>query len=295
MGDLSKGTVVAVTALRRTALAIAAALPLLGLVGPGSQAATGYLPYTCTLPVLGDKTFQMDSDTTAPSPFYLGTAMTPKLVTKSQVPADLANLATESLDATSVDGTFVSTIKVNGQTRTVTQPVARRSIPANTSSPVLITATGVLPKLTAAPGATVTYLPGNIKVTLRFYKANGSSAGEFKNMPCTMPASSRTIDTVVYVKSPSTVTPTVTYAAAAKKITAVAKVTAKSKVVPTGKVTAVLFRGTTKLKTLTLTLSGGKVTAGFTGIKAGTYKVVLTYLGNGVVNRSTATRSITVR
>lgn len=282
---------------RRTAV-FAAALLAVGILVPGGAvlADTGYLAYSCALPVLGSTDFQISADSNAPSPMYLGKSFGPTLTTKAQIPASLANQVAEGLNASSVDGTITYQARINGVVTPITQTFSSTTIPETSTAPVTVTARGPLPKLTANAVGSITYLPGDLTITLTFRKPGGESVGEFEDIDCTMPPNSKVIDKVVYAKSPSAVAPAVGYSKSARKVTATAKVTARSGLVPTGKVVAVLYKGKTKLKTRSANLAGGKARITFTGVsKPGGYKVVLTFTGNARTNASTASRRITIR
>ncbi|MET3962079.1 hypothetical protein ABIE44_002013 [Marmoricola sp. OAE513] len=277
---------------------LVAALVSGGLVAPAVvHADTGYLTYSCDLPLpVGPTAFEVGAGTNAPSTVYLGTGYTPTLKTLAKIPKDLAKLAASSLDAEWVEGTIVSNLTVNGAPMSVSQKIVKRSMPADPSGPVEVTALAALPRLAPRAAGSTTYLPGDLEVTLKFTKANGSSAGAFSNLDCHMPSNSKQVDKVAFAKSPSKVSPSVRYSKAKKKVTAGAKVSATSGLVPTGKVTAALFKGTRKVRTVTATLAGGKATAVFKKVKAkGGYKVVFAYAGSSTVNGSGASRSFTVR
>src|SRR5690348_9735632 len=117
-----------VTAVRRLAVV---ALVSAGLVLPSSGFAdTGNLAYSCALPVIGAKPFQMVHGTNAPATVYLGKQYTPTLTTKATVPEDTAKLMAEGLSAAAVDGTFANEVKINGVVTTITQKVVKRTLPA---------------------------------------------------------------------------------------------------------------------------------------------------------------------
>jgi hypothetical protein len=266
------------------------------LLGSGPvQATTGSLTYTCDLPVLGATDFSISSDTNAPATLYLGKSFTPTLTSDAQVPVSLANLAASDLKATSVDGTMISTVTVNGVATQVSQTFAKRTVPASSTEPLALTATGAMPSLTASRPGSVTYVPGDLVITLNFYPSGGGKASTFSDMACGLHPTTRIIDKVSDAKSPTRTTGTAAYAKKSKKVTAVAKVAASSGAVPTGKVTVALYKGGTKLKTVTKALAAGKASVVFTGVKAkGAYKVVTSYPGTSLVSGSSSSKSFTI-
>lgn len=278
----------------RRAAVLAAAVLAVATAGLRADAATGNLAYGCTLPVLGKSTFLIDQDTNV-STVYLGRSARPVLTTRAQIPEDKVSLIASALKAKYTDGTITALLKSNGVETPVSQVIPKTALPA--SGPMTLVAQGALAALAPKAVGSMTYLPGDLRITLNFYEtANGPKSAEFKNLPCAMPKNDKVVDKVAYAKSPSKVTPSATYAKSAKKVTAVARVTAVSGVVPTGKVTAVLYQGAKKLKAITADLAGGKATAVFAGIKTkGSYKVVITYAGSPTVNGSTGTKALSVR
>ena len=275
-----------------TALLAGAALLAAGSV----HADTGYLPYSCELPdPIGTTELLIQADTNAPSPLYLGTSFAPVLTTRAQVPPSLSN-AVAALGARSVDGTIVSRVATNGVVTPVTQQIKNQPIPPSTKVPVTIVATGPMAKLTAKPGGSTTYVPGDLLVSLNFRSSGGGSVASFSDLDCSVPETTKRVDTVAYAKSPTKVTPSATYSKGKKKVIASVRVTATSKVVPGGKVTAVLYRGSKKVTSVSATLKSGKASATFGGVsKKGSYKVVVSYGGSPVANPSTASKSFTVR
>jgi hypothetical protein len=285
--------------LLRPAVLTAVVLAAGAVPGAPVHADTPALGYSCTLPVIGARTFPMVIGTNAPATVYLGTSFTPTLTTVVQVPPEMADLMANELGAATVDGTISGPVRTGGSTTTVVQTIRSTPIPPSNAVPFPVTARGTLPRITASAPGTVTYLPGDLEVTLNFKKPNGSPTtpiGSFANLDCTMPATSATIDKVALAKSPTRVAGSAGYAKAKKKVTAVATVSATSRLVPAGTVTAVLRKGKARLRTVTATLSKGRATVVFPGKRAkGTYAVVITYPGSSTMLGSTTTRTFTVR
>lgn len=189
------------TVVRRTALLAAALLASGSLLLPGSAVAdTPYLSYRCTLPVIGASTFPIKLGTNAPARLKAGRSVTPTLTTWVQVPQDMANLMSKQLGARKVEGSIVATVKVNSTTRTVVQKITPKAIPATSTAPLPVVALGKLPKVTARKTGAVVYRPGNLKITLKFSKANGTSAGQFSNLPCSMPRTTAIVDKITFRK-----------------------------------------------------------------------------------------------
>lgn len=182
---------------RTSSFALAAVLVAAGLSSAApAQADTPFVSYSCKLPILGSKPFPIAQGTNAPATLKVGKSVTPTMTTKAQVPTAMANLMSKELGARKVEGTIVATVKTNGTARAIVQKISAKAVPATNTSPLLLVATGKLPKVTAKKAGTLTFLPGNLKITLKFSKASGASAGTFANMGCTMPRTTAVIDRI---------------------------------------------------------------------------------------------------
>lgn len=276
---------------RRSAFLAAVALAAGSLV-TGAGAATGNIDYDCQIDGGYSFTFTFDQDTSADPTGYVGKKYV--YSAKTSLPADGVNVA-RFFGVTAFDGAIDATVLVNGVPVQVRAPIKRTPVPP--SGGIVLTATGPLPAVVrAAPS--VVYKPGAIKFSVNAYQADNSKLFGLDRGDCTMDeaGATKTMDTVTYVKSPTRTSPAVAHAKRAKKVTAVARLTATSGVVPTGKVTAALFKGRTKVRTATPALVGGKATASFTRIKAkGSYRVVFTYAGSAAHHGSSATKTFTIR
>lgn len=274
---------------RRLAGLATAALAVGTLVGISpAEARTGYLGYACKITDDYQYTFQVDQGAAATKGF-VGKRV--GYYAKVDFPEFGVGVA-RSFGVTHITGEIEATVFANGSPITVKAPIPRTNVPTNTNKMVL-TARGLLPP---RPGAgKVVYKPGNIRFSVDARKADNSSLFKLNKGKCTMPANTKTIETVNYVKSPTTTAGTATYAKSTKRATAVVRVSATSRVPATGKVTFALFKGATKIRTSVANLAGGKATVIFAGVKAkGGYKVVATYGGSRAHNGSAVTRTFTV-
>jgi hypothetical protein len=64
---------------------------------------------------------------------------------------------------------MISTVTVNGVATQVSQTFAKRAVPASSTEPLALTATGAMPSLTGS----ATYVPGDLVITLNFYPSGG--------------------------------------------------------------------------------------------------------------------------
>jgi hypothetical protein len=236
-------------------------------------------------------------DTNAPSSLYVGRSTTPTLTTVSTVPGSLVDAASSFLSAVSLDGTITSTVKINGVAKSVAQAVPRTAFPTTPTTDLPITGKAALAPLGPKAASTTTYTAADVVTTLNFYKADGTSAGSFSDIPCTLTSTSgTTVDTVTAVKSATATTATVAYTKAKKTVKATATVRATSGVTPTGRVTFALYKGAKKIRTLAANLAGGRAAATFTRISVkGGYRVIETYAGSAASNGSKAQKAFTVR
>lgn len=290
--------------LRRRALVACVLLTSGTLVGASlltpATAAPVTSPVTCKSDALEGQSLDLDFTLNVlPTQAYVGRTVTPKMVVKATIPGNIVGLAAFfGVKSASATGTF--NVGVNGTTSPRPFVFPRTDIPQS-ATPYTATINVGLPAVKRTAVSSVLYKPGNVAITLTGYNkkkadaAPGDSVGSV-DADCTSKSPNQVIGKVAFVKSPTAVAASVAYAGAAKKVTSLAKVTAVSGVVPTGKVTSVLFRGTTKVKTLTATLVGGKATTVFTGVqRKGSYKVVTTYGGSAAHKASTRTKFFSIR
>lgn len=272
------------------------------LISPVSAAAAAptKAPYRCEAEALnGNKLDITFTVATTPANIYVGRTATPKMVVEAIIPGNIVALASFfGVKSASATGNF----SVKRGSATTARPFVfpRTDIPqTNKDFPVTINVP--LPKLTSKAVGTVIYKPGPIAITLTGYdkkKADAQAGDEMGSIPasCSAKTPNQTLAKVNFIKSPTATTTAATYAKATKKVTSVSKVAAASGVAPTGKATAVLYRGKTKVRTVTTSLVGGKSTAVFTGIATkGAYKVVTTYGGSAAHKGSTRTKTFTIR
>lgn len=278
---------------RRVAAAATATLAAGMLVASGpAQGATGNLDYSCAISGSFNFTFTFNQDTNAPSKVYLGKSFTPTYTATTGLPEGAVNIA-RSFGVTKFDGAIDATVMVNGSPITVHAPIKKTSVPS--SGGITLKATGPMPKLKPASAGSVVYKPGNILFTVNAYKADNSTLFSLDKGKCTMPANTRTMDTVKYVRSPTRTATTARYSKAHKKVTAAAKITSTSGVGASGSVLFALYKGSTELMSATKTIAGGKASAVFSGIsKKGSYKVVATYGGSGKLAGSSSSKAFTL-
>lgn len=278
------------TARRLATVAVTALAGGVLVAGVPAQGATGNLGYSCRITDDYKYTFTFNQDTSAPAVAYVGKKYV--YTARTDFPEAGVGFA-RALGVAYIDGAIDATVYVNGAPITIHAPIPRTNVPTNTNQ-MSLTATGVLPA--RATVGSVVYKPGDILFTVNAHRADKSSLFELKKGKCTMPANTTTLDAPRYAKSPSAIRPTASYKKSTKKVTAGARLTSASGVGAAGKVTFTLYKGSSKLKAVAKTLSGGTAKAGFTGIKAkGSYKVVTTYAGSSALNGSTASKSFTVR
>lgn len=286
---------------RRVALASAALLALAGATSavPAGAAAVK-TPYTCTAPDYNDQKFKIDfAVDITPLKVYVGTTKSPKAVVKATIPGNIVGLAAFfGIKSASATGKF--SLNTGGTMKASSFTFPRTNIPQQAQSYTAVINVP-LPAVSSKVVRTLTYKPGPIAVTLTGYNKTKENAEPGDNVGsldagCTSDTPNQVLRTLAFVKSPTAVAAALTYSKATKRATETVKVNATSGVVPTGSVTATLFRGTSKVAAKTVALSGGKATVAFAGVKAkGSYKVVTRYNGSAAHNPSTATRSITVR
>lgn len=272
--------------------ALLAASTALAVTPVGAQ--TGELSYIChTESAAGDLEFQVTGDTNAPKKLYVGKSVTPRLTRATVVEAGTVNLA-RLAGARSVDGHILSTVTLNGAARQIKGTVPRTDLPASGDLPV--SASGPMPKLTAAKVGSMTYKPGDIAVTLTFYDQSGDEALAVEDAPCDLESAPTVIDKVAFLKSPTKVAESASYSKAKKKATATARISSTSKVGAVGKVTFKLYRGKKRLKTRTVTVRKGKASTSFPGVRAkGGYKITARYGGSKALKPSSASRTFRVR
>lgn len=290
--------------LRRRALLTSALLTSGALIGASATfpAAAGEVrsPATCKSAALEGQTLDLDFTVNiTPTTAYVGRTVTPKMVVKATIPGNIVGLAAFfGVKSASATGTF----KVGSGGVVSPRPFVfpRTDIPQSATPYTATINLALLPVKRTAIGS-VTYKPGNVDISLTGYNKKKADAAPGDDVgtvdaDCTSKAPNQTIGSVTFVKSPTALASSVGYAKAAKKVTAVSRVTARSGVTPYGKVTSVLYKGTTKVRTLVATLSAGKATAVFTGVRAkGSYKVVSTYSGSPAHKTSKQTRFFAIR
>jgi hypothetical protein len=289
------------TDVRRLVLLAATALAAGVLVSAPVQAATGKISYSCQITSDYKFTFSFDQDTNLPPKIYVGRSYGSTYRAVTLLPENGVQLA-RFFGVTSFDGAIDATVLVNGVGRTVHAPIPRTPVPPTASQAetdaggLVLTATGPLGALGKASTGALVLKPSAIKFTVNAYKSDDSKLFGVDKAPCTMAPNTRVLDTVTAVRSATTTTETVTSSKAAQKIGAAATISRVSGVPATGTVSFALYRGSTRLRTITSTITANRASAAFTGIKAkGTYRVVGTYAGSAALNGSTATRTLTLR
>lgn len=274
--------------LRKVAAASAVAVATAGLsvatLAPAAQAESDQLTYTCTVPVLGDKTFTVVADTNAPARLASGKKVRPKVTATVTIPEDVVGLIHGVLGARSVDGTAVVDTVVNGATKQVEMTVPSTEVPA--SGPLEIVATGTGDALRAGKaGSRITMLSGGFSSLLSFKKEDGSTALD-ADVPCTLDeGQDATVDTIKVVKAPSKTRATVKFRKA-KKVLAY-KTTVRSSAKVTGKVRLVIKRNGKKVRSVKVKLNKrGVAKYNLKRVKKGKYVATAKYLGNSNAKKS---------
>ncbi|MFL6158409.1 MAG: DUF6801 domain-containing protein [Marmoricola sp.] len=269
-----------------------------GLVGSSPVGATtGTMAYNCEAPGIGSQALNFVLDTNAPAKMYVGRTISPKLTVKVTIPGFVIGLA-KFAGVYYADATGVVNVGVNGRTVKGNAVYPYTKLPdGNADFPVNLPVP--LPPLKPTAAGTIRYTPGPLTATLSGYdnhanKADATKVGDV-TAHCTVKTKGRVIDTIKVVKSPTVTGAPLTYTKATKQVVSSITVAASSGITPYGKVTSVLYRGKTKIKSVTKTLAQGAATTAFGGVsKKGSYKVVTTYSGSGAHLKSTRTKAFTV-
>jgi hypothetical protein len=265
-----------------------------------TSAAATKAAYTCESPSLNgnklDITFTVAS---SPASIYVGRSATPKLIVNAIIPGNIVGLAAFfGVKSASATGTF--SLKANGVTTARPFVFPRTDIPQTAKDfPVRIDVT--LAALKAAKVGSVVYKPGPVAITLTGYNktkveaADGDDIGSV-DASCAADNPNQAAATIGFVRSPTAIGAPVTYTKATRTAVSAITVIASSGITPYGKVTSVLYRGATRIKSVTKSLVAGKATTAFGGVrKKGTYKILTTYSGSGAHRPATRTRRFTVR
>lgn len=278
-----------------TAGAIAIATGSTVVLGATAPASAATLSFDCNVPIIGAQTFSATITSNAPATLPTGSSTAPSVTTVMTVPASLADTMRGLLGVTSLSGVIHSTTLVNGVEKVVDLTIP--STPAGaTGTAVPLQATGVLAPITAGmPGSTTTLAAGAQDVVMSLVTGSGTSPFD---VPCTpSTGQSTTLGTITSVKDGSRTTDKTAFRASRHTATSTATVRSSHGIVTaTGKVTFVLKRGTSKVATITKSLSGGKAVAVFKGVRRkGKYTVTAKYAGSSRLKASTGTSSFTVR
>jgi len=278
---------------RAAAVAGASALTLGGtaLMAAPAQATTGLVDYSCQVPIVGAKTFQVEVDSDAPATLAAGTSKDLKGTAKVIVPGDLAGLMGGVLKATTIKGTAKVDTSLDGAAQSSTFAIADTPVPA--SGDMTVNASGPLYTVTAgAAGTTHTIVANSFTADMYLYNAAGAEVGHFE-IPCT-PGTPPTVDTI-----------TASAAAAATKTTVKAKYVKAKKTVQanvavkgtkTGKVAVQLKLGKKVVKKATVKLKNGKAVAKFAKIKKkGKYTVIAKLAAGKGYKASTGKTTVKVK
>lgn len=214
---------------RKVAAASAVAVATAGLsvlvVAPAAQAQSADLNYTCGVPLLGDKTFIVSSDTNSPATVPAGKSFVPRVTATVTIPADVASVITGTLKATTAEGSAQVSTLVNGATKTVSMTIPKTTIPSG-ALPVAASGNGAAIKAGNA-GTTIKMAASSFTSHLVLKKADGSPADLMSeiDVACTLqPDQDASVDTVKVVKAASTTRATVAYSKARKRAIATATV-----------------------------------------------------------------------
>ncbi|MET3962078.1 hypothetical protein ABIE44_002012 [Marmoricola sp. OAE513] len=237
---------------------------------------------------------------------YVSAAKGPKLTIKATIPSNIVGLAALfGVKSASATGSY--TLSIGGVSKAVPFVFPRTDIP-QTAKAFTATITTSLPAVTGSLGKKVTYktLASTstpvVQLSLTGYnrtKAQARAGDDVGSVDaqCTTTSPNQTIGTATLQKSPTRVAASIARKASTKKVVSNVTLSATSGVVPTGAATATLYRGAKKVASKSVSLSKGRATAVFTGVKkrasAVTWKVVWTYGGNAAVLGSTGSRSVT--
>ncbi|QIX27386.1 hypothetical protein ncot_12825 [Nocardioides sp. JQ2195] len=274
------------TGLRKVAAVGALALASAGLsiaTTSPAQAESASLSYTCTVPILGDKTFTVVADTDAPAKTVVGQSFTPAVASTVTIPEDVAGLISGVLGATTVEGTAVVTTLVGDRTEAVDLAVPLTEIPAG---PLAVVATGVGAPVTATKAGQLVLASSDFTSHLVFKKADGSEALT-ADVPCTLDeGQDATVDTIAVAKAGTRTSASVKYVKSKKQFKLTAKV--KAPVKATGTVKLAVTKNGKKFKTVKAKVNKrGVAKATVKRVKKGKYVIKATYSGNKNLKAST--------
>ncbi|WP_181312805.1 DUF6801 domain-containing protein [Nocardioides campestrisoli] len=299
--------------IRRTlAAGASAAVAVTGMAAftaPATAATSGPVPFTCQVPVLGERSFTLVADTNLPEKVEKGKAVAVSFTATVTAPDNVRGGAT--LFGTSVEGTAKVVAKAGTQNLPVTANVALTTIPTTPNTELVLPVSGSTTWTPTTLGTQQITLP-SFEATLSFPQAGGAPR-ELGPITCAAAAGASTVvDTVEVVESattpPTTPPPATPGVAQATKTTSTVKYKKKAKkavvkvavanadgTAAAGKVKVVMKKGKKKA-TSTVTLNAkGKGKAAFKKIAPGKYKLTVKYTGSDASKKSQKKSNVKIK
>lgn len=268
------------------------------LMAGTAHAASADLGYSCKIPILGAKTFQVSLDTDAPDTATVGDSI--KNLSVNVVPDPSALKLAYTLGARQFEGETTFTVNVGGTDHDVKATTPRSDIASDGSVPPTSATLPLNAKLTAA--GPITVRAGKIQIEQKVYDKDGKpfAMSPSASIPCTPPADADlTVDTLTVKGVTPPVTPPVKPKAKtvtvlkAKAGKARIKVNVRVKHATSGKVKLTL-KGPKKV-TKMVALKKGKASVVLKKLKKGKYKLTAAYQGTKTTKPSKKKGSVRVR